>query len=310
MRSYWKIAVLAICMVAICAAAITWQKYRMKAKERKLVDAAQVCRANAEQGNTIAEFSLGRMYYNGEGVHQDYTEAFLWYRKAADQGDVRAQYNLGCMYYDGKGVSQDYIEAARWFRKAVDRNDTRAQYSIGTMYYYGRGVPVDRVEAARWYRKAADQGLAKAQYDLGYLYYYGQGVPQDHAEADRWFHKAADQGDVNARQHLGDGLTTWRMLILLGELIGGMLLMAGFLRRGKGRGGFREMIAPLTGILCLLTAGLNWYGYTHYEIRWLLCGLNTFSLFKWLLNGVLVVLLIYILQSWKKASGVLPLTSH
>jgi hypothetical protein len=30
------------------------------------------------------------MYYNGEGVKQDYAEAIKWFQKAADQGDADA----------------------------------------------------------------------------------------------------------------------------------------------------------------------------------------------------------------------------
>ncbi len=44
------------------------------------------------------------MYYTGEGVLQDYTEAAGWYRKAADQGYMDAELYLGGMYYDGYGL--------------------------------------------------------------------------------------------------------------------------------------------------------------------------------------------------------------
>ena len=37
----------------------------------------------AEQGNVIAQTTLGQMYSNGEGVLQDYKEAVKWYRLSA-----------------------------------------------------------------------------------------------------------------------------------------------------------------------------------------------------------------------------------
>ena len=40
----------------------------------------------AEQGNAQAQFNLGWMYANGEGVRQDPVQAVQWYRKAAEQG--------------------------------------------------------------------------------------------------------------------------------------------------------------------------------------------------------------------------------
>ena len=58
----------------------------------------------AEQGYAKAQFNLGLIYYNGQGVRQDYTQAVQWYRKAAEQGDAKAQYNLGVMYDNGQGV--------------------------------------------------------------------------------------------------------------------------------------------------------------------------------------------------------------
>ena len=88
-----------------------------------------------------AQFNLGLMYHNGQGVPQDYREAVRWYRMAADQGDADAQFNLGVMYDNGRGVPQDYAEAVRWYRKAADQGYADAQFNLGVMYYNGRGRP-------------------------------------------------------------------------------------------------------------------------------------------------------------------------
>ena len=50
----------------------------------------------AEQGNIEAQYSMGAVYYSGEGVAKDYRQAMYWFKKAAVQGDVRAQ--LGFRY--------------------------------------------------------------------------------------------------------------------------------------------------------------------------------------------------------------------
>ena len=42
-------------------------------------------------------------------------------RTLAEQGDARAQYNLGLMYGDGEGVPEDDVEAVRLFRLAAER---------------------------------------------------------------------------------------------------------------------------------------------------------------------------------------------
>ena len=48
------------------------------------------------------------MYYNGQGVDQDYAKALEWYKLAALQGNPQAQFKLGKMFNNGQGVDQDY----------------------------------------------------------------------------------------------------------------------------------------------------------------------------------------------------------
>jgi TPR repeat protein len=74
-----------------------------------------------------------------------------------------AQYNLGVLYSQGQGVQQDFKQAASWYRKAADQGDAESQYNLGVMYRTGEGVQQDFKQAAAWYRKAADQGYATAQ---------------------------------------------------------------------------------------------------------------------------------------------------
>ncbi|MBF1271437.1 MAG: sel1 repeat family protein, partial [Neisseria sp.] len=68
----------------------------------------------AKQGNAQAQFNLGLMYANGQGVRQDDAQAVQWFRKAAEQGVAEAQYNLGVMYANGQGVRQDDAQAVQW----------------------------------------------------------------------------------------------------------------------------------------------------------------------------------------------------
>jgi hypothetical protein len=75
----------------------------------------------AEQGLPLAQYNLGVMYYNGQGVPKDFAEAAMWYRKAAEQGLPEAQYNLGIMYFAGLGVSKDYALAHMWLSLASSR---------------------------------------------------------------------------------------------------------------------------------------------------------------------------------------------
>ncbi len=101
-------------------------------------DAVEAVRLGAEQGNASAQFNLGRMYSNGEGVPQDDAEAVRWYRRAAEQGHVDAQFVLGVMYGIGRGVPQDETEAVWWYRLAADQGFALAQSNLGLRYTVGR----------------------------------------------------------------------------------------------------------------------------------------------------------------------------
>jgi uncharacterized protein len=124
--------------------------------------AERLFRPLAEHGNAIAQYTLGVMYYKGEGVHQSYPDAVFWYRHAAWQGDASAQLELGVMCYKGQGTLQNYAEALTWFRKAADQGSAQAQINLGAIYANGQGVPQDSIHAHMWLSLAAAQGEKNA----------------------------------------------------------------------------------------------------------------------------------------------------
>jgi TPR repeat protein len=138
--------------------------------------------------------------YEGAAAYSkgEYARAYSELKPLAEQGSSEAQWYLGVMYHDGQGVPQDYAQAVKWFRKAVEQGYARAQYNLGVMYRRGHGVQQDNVEAVKWYRKAAEQGFAEAQYSLGVMVAEGQGVQQDFVQSHMWFDLAAASGDSSA----------------------------------------------------------------------------------------------------------------
>ena len=69
----------------------------------------------------------GLMYADGEGVLKDDAEAVRWYRLAADQGDALAQLSLGLKYADGEGVLKDSVLAHMWSNIAGANGNARAR---------------------------------------------------------------------------------------------------------------------------------------------------------------------------------------
>ena len=81
----------------------------------------------AEKGDAKAQFNLGVMYDNGQGVSKDLAKAIQWYQRAADNGDAKSQFNLGIMYGTGEGVQRNDTTAVQWFQKAAKQGDATAQ---------------------------------------------------------------------------------------------------------------------------------------------------------------------------------------
>ena len=131
-------------------------------------------------------------------------EEFRFWTRLAEEGNAPAQYLLGGMYYNGQGVPQDYQLAVKWYRKAAEQGEADARYVLGVMYANGEGVPQDYQQAAKWYKLAAERGNAEAQYNLGWLYANGQGVSKDYELAYKWLNLAATQGHKDAAGNRDD----------------------------------------------------------------------------------------------------------
>lgn len=128
----------------------------------------------------------------------DYAVAMRELRPLAERGNVLAQYRIGIMYNNGEGVRQDFGEAVRWFQRAAILGYAPAQSSLGVKYEKGQGVRRNYGEAVKWYRHGAEQGYAGAQYRLGRMYVLGHGVRRNYTEAVAWFNLAANQGVEDA----------------------------------------------------------------------------------------------------------------
>jgi TPR repeat protein len=60
-------------------------------------------------------------------------EAARWYRLASEQGLALAQYNLGILYGDGEGVPKDAVEAHAWWNVAAARGHELAKENLAVI---------------------------------------------------------------------------------------------------------------------------------------------------------------------------------
>ena len=93
----------------------------------------------------------------------DYQTAAHQFGLLAADGHASAQFNLGNMYRQGQGVDRDPGLAARWFRAAAVRGHAGAQNALGALYAMGQGVEQSDLEAYAWFSIAAAQGNPVAQ---------------------------------------------------------------------------------------------------------------------------------------------------
>lgn len=94
---------------------------------------------------------------------KDEVEAVKWLLRAAEQGQAVAQSTLGICYCSGQGVTKDYVEAVKWLRKAAEQGNDVAQTVLGDRYCNGEGVAKDYVEAYKWSLLASAQGMDVAK---------------------------------------------------------------------------------------------------------------------------------------------------
>ncbi len=106
--------------------------------------------ADAQEGSAGAQYLLGFMYAEGQGIDKDFKEAVKWYTKAANQGHAGAQLTLGMMYVEGQTVVKDDHLAIKWYTKAAEQGNAGVQLMLASMHEQGIGTKKDLVEAAKW----------------------------------------------------------------------------------------------------------------------------------------------------------------
>jgi TPR repeat protein len=163
--------------------------------------AVAALRKAAKAGHPEAQFRLGVMYGNGDGVTLDHDQAVAWFEKAAAQGHESALITLAWMYANGTGVDVDESRARELYVLAAEKGSAKAQYVVGTMYRFAQyGAEKDIETAIQWYQRAADQGMPTAQFALGKMLMEGKDVVQDDATALQWLSLA----HVNGSKRAGD----------------------------------------------------------------------------------------------------------
>ena len=100
-----------------CAGQFSLGKYYEKGRliSKNISEANRLFESSASKGYTPAQLYIGRLYSSGKNDFKvDYSKSETYFRMAAMQGNAEAQYELGLLYLNGNGVKKNLVEAKAW----------------------------------------------------------------------------------------------------------------------------------------------------------------------------------------------------
>jgi TPR repeat protein len=170
--------------------------------------AVTALRYAAEQGHPLAQWKLGRMYADGDGVKRDHVQAFQFFSRIAnEQAEMspwtqqarfvaNAYVSLGHYYLTGipnSSVQRDVSRAYGLISYAASYfGDADAQYLLARLYLEGTGVPKDARQGVRWLGLSANKGQHQAQALLGRMLFHGESVPKQRSRGLMWLSLGRD----------------------------------------------------------------------------------------------------------------------
>ena len=135
--------------------ALSGDKCEAWTKKLKREKAVAGIRAKADAGDVDAMNNLGVWYrYAFNGLAEDQSMAFYWFKRGADLDDPAALSNLADCYYEGRGTEKDPTQYAIKLTQAALLGDSHAIYSMATNYYVGdNGFKKSASDALCWAKK-------------------------------------------------------------------------------------------------------------------------------------------------------------
>lgn len=190
----------------------------------------------------VAEYYVGMMYRDGDGVIQSNEAAIRWLTLSANHGWCDAQINLGYMYHQGTHAKKDFSKALYYYKKALRAKKTTTHdiylfgnkefminYDSKELFLYRLSESVNKMngcpsplrtamsydqqfhtkrafyQVSFWYTVCnAQDHHALARSLIGQLYFNGyRNFKKDHFKAKIWFEKAAKDGSAQGQILMG-----------------------------------------------------------------------------------------------------------
>lgn len=171
-------------------------------------------------------------YYEGEGVNQDFEEAFQLFSYLGNHGDQDVYSYLGYMLEHGLGVEEDIVAAIDYYEKGCLLQDEKCLYYMGLCYLEGKGYVLNERmalvylkrchfdeayktlgsyyqshqmngEAFYYYSKAANTYDRDALFKIGTYYLEGKGTSKNIGEAKKYLTYASYFNQPDSFCHIG-----------------------------------------------------------------------------------------------------------
>ncbi len=170
------------------------------------------------KNDAFKEFIIGKMYYDGKCVPQDYKKAINSFLVASENGNSNAQYYLGTMCMNGIGTDKDMSLATEFLMKSAYNGNKYSAYSLYKHYSHNQqetlatsflkmasehGHPIAQIKIADLeleignlqvakdlYIKATTKGIADAHFKLANIYNNPDTLEYNLKKANEHFSKA------------------------------------------------------------------------------------------------------------------------
>jgi prolyl 4-hydroxylase len=149
-------------------------------------------RAAEEDGDTLAQWSLGAVYLQVATLPRADERAAHWLQRAADAGLAPALDRLADLHLLGRGVARDDTRAFHLLEHLAGMGYAPAWSSLAYMHTQGIGTAPDQRAGARALLRAVGLGHPPAYFGLGIRFALGAGAPEDRVFAHALLQRAAD----------------------------------------------------------------------------------------------------------------------
>lgn len=165
----------------------------------------------AEDGDPVAQYSLGEAYADKKSVFKNHEKAFEWFLKSAENGHVKGMLRVAALYYVGLGCGgKDTYKEQYWYRQAMEAGSPIAILKLAEALDRGY-VDHERIgkteseqqEALQLYEKASKLGYVEASKALAFYY---QRNNRDSYLSSYWFRVGAEQGDAESQLYYAKAL--------------------------------------------------------------------------------------------------------